>query len=93
MKNKPPKKLPAQPKLLLRKLVCAAVMAGGVVMLHYGLTHHQNRALRRQTPQAQIEITIEEVPPEPDAETQALMKTAVMKRFMSLFRKKPNRNY
>lgn len=76
MKNKPPKKLPAQPKLLLRKLVCAAVMAGGAVMLHYGLTHHQDKALRRQTPQAQIEITIEEVPPEPDAETQALMKTA-----------------
>lgn len=76
VKNKPPKKLSAKPKLLWQKLICAAVMVCVALMLHYGLTREREKALHRQVPQAQIEITIEEVPAEPDFETQALIRTA-----------------
>ena len=76
VKNKPPKKLSAKPRLMWQKLVCAAVMAGGVLMLHYGLTRDREQALYREVPQTQIEISIEEVSPEPDPETQALLQTA-----------------
>lgn len=64
MKNKSPKKLPAKPKLLGRKLVCAAVMAAGLLLFYHGISLMQKKSLRQKTPQAQIEVTFEEVPAE-----------------------------